>query len=224
MISRTETIRVATCDEVFELLTRAPFPSGDSAADAAVERHLRCCHECRNLAEALRPATSELAETLPAEANQLPQVSGDYWRKVESAWENPQSPPALSSGVWLSLAIPITAVCVSFFALASYWASPNQPAARGSASRNLAQAQHEAERYLTNLALPAVCSPTQLTPKSETIALASFPQQVASLAHLTCCSECHHRAKEKSQSPAAAASSAAALVAVANSCQACHTP
>ena len=43
------------CDDVFDRLTRGPFPSG-AADDDAVESHLRSCHECRELAEALRPA------------------------------------------------------------------------------------------------------------------------------------------------------------------------
>lgn len=42
------------CDDVFEILTSGPFPSG-AASDDAVERHLLACHECRKFAEALRP-------------------------------------------------------------------------------------------------------------------------------------------------------------------------
>ena len=54
------------CDHVFEVVTRGPFPTGDSS-DAAVERHLHVCHECRNLAEALRPAVSLFHEALHPE-------------------------------------------------------------------------------------------------------------------------------------------------------------
>ena len=46
---------VFTCDEVFDVLTREPFPSGDPD-DEIVESHLAVCHECRQLAEAFRPA------------------------------------------------------------------------------------------------------------------------------------------------------------------------
>lgn len=59
--------RMFTCDEVFDTLTRAPFPSGDSQSDDAIRRHVACCHDCRQLAEALRPATTALAHSLPEE-------------------------------------------------------------------------------------------------------------------------------------------------------------
>ena len=43
------------CDQVFDILTRGPFPTGTSC-DTPVEAHLNTCAECRRLAEALRPA------------------------------------------------------------------------------------------------------------------------------------------------------------------------
>lgn len=54
---------VMTCDDVFDILTRQPFPSG-SAEDALVELHLGACHECRCLAEALRPAVGLIHESM----------------------------------------------------------------------------------------------------------------------------------------------------------------
>ena len=63
---------LVNCDQVFDCLTRGPFPSG-SPDDDAVQRHLDGCHECRQLAEALRPAVALLHEALPAgEAAGLP--------------------------------------------------------------------------------------------------------------------------------------------------------
>ena len=57
------------CDQVFDVLTRGPFPTGEPEDDA-VERHLRACHECRRLAEALRPAVALLHEAIETdEAN-----------------------------------------------------------------------------------------------------------------------------------------------------------
>src|SRR5437868_14405848 len=56
------------CDDVFDRLTRGPFPSG-AADDNAVESHLCACHECRELAEALRPAVKLMHE---AYAGQVP--------------------------------------------------------------------------------------------------------------------------------------------------------
>lgn len=64
------------CDQVFDVLTRGPFPSGE-ASDAGVERHLLACHECRRLAEALRPAVALFHESVPAhELDDLPGYQG----------------------------------------------------------------------------------------------------------------------------------------------------
>jgi hypothetical protein len=46
------------CDDAFDILTAGAFPSG-AATDAAVERHLESCHECRRFAEALQPNLSD---------------------------------------------------------------------------------------------------------------------------------------------------------------------
>jgi hypothetical protein len=69
-----------SCDSVFDTLTRGPYPNGDSNAD--VDRHLAACHECRQLAEALRPATNlfhevmtkELTADLPVFRSKLPNI------------------------------------------------------------------------------------------------------------------------------------------------------
>lgn len=52
------------CDQVFDVLTRGPFPSG-SSDDASVELHLEACHDCRQLADALRPAVDLFHESMP---------------------------------------------------------------------------------------------------------------------------------------------------------------
>ena len=44
------------CDQVFMILTRGPFPTGEPW-DEQVEAHLESCSECWRLAEALRPAS-----------------------------------------------------------------------------------------------------------------------------------------------------------------------
>ena len=68
--------RLMNCDQVFEVLTRGPFPTG-AASDAAVEQHLRACHECRQLAEALQPAVELLHESLaPEHSLDLPEYQG----------------------------------------------------------------------------------------------------------------------------------------------------
>ncbi len=66
------------CDEVFEILTRGPFPSGHSS-DEAVEQHLAECPECARLAHALEPALELMHEALePEEAVDLP----EYWGRL----------------------------------------------------------------------------------------------------------------------------------------------
>lgn len=220
MISRSDSFRVATCDEVFDVLTRAPFPTGDPATDDVVQRHLRCCHDCRTLAEALRPAAGELAETLPAEASQLPQVDGDFWRSADTLWSDPQGGRSHSNTQWLNLVVPLTAVLVAALSIGAYVGSHGTAAPGGNHGRSLADAQLDAERYLTNLALPAVCQPLKGTHSSEMVVQAAMTLDNSSLAHLTCCSECHHRNRESHTKPAA--SSPVAVVAAANSCQACH--
>jgi hypothetical protein len=72
------------CDQVFDVLTRGPFPAGEPEDDA-VERHLRACHECRRLAEALRPAVALLHEAVSSdEAIDLPEYQGALpWARSE---------------------------------------------------------------------------------------------------------------------------------------------
>jgi hypothetical protein len=63
------------CDQVFDVLTRGPFPTGHPS-DAAVEAHLDECADCWQIAEALRPAVDVFQESIPpAESRELP----GYW-------------------------------------------------------------------------------------------------------------------------------------------------
>jgi len=64
------------CDLVFEILTRGPFPAGQPT-DASVELHLRSCYECRQLAEALRPATTLIHEAIDEPDDSLPGYRGE---------------------------------------------------------------------------------------------------------------------------------------------------
>lgn len=65
------------CDQVFMILTRGPFPSGDPWDDA-VECHLESCADCWRLAEALRPAVEVFQEAVPpAEGRGLPGYRGE---------------------------------------------------------------------------------------------------------------------------------------------------
>jgi hypothetical protein len=65
------------CDQVFSILTRGPFPTGESW-DEEVESHLENCSDCWRLAEALRPAMEVFQEAVPAaESRDLPGYWGD---------------------------------------------------------------------------------------------------------------------------------------------------
>ena len=65
------------CDQVFMILTRGPFPTGE-AWDEQVETHLESCAECWRVAEALRPALEVFQEAIPpAESRELPGYWGD---------------------------------------------------------------------------------------------------------------------------------------------------
>ena len=64
---------IIDCDATFDVLTRGPFPGGHESDDA-VATHLESCHNCRALAEALRPAVDLFHESLnDAERTSLPQ-------------------------------------------------------------------------------------------------------------------------------------------------------
>jgi hypothetical protein len=65
------------CDQVFMILTRGPFPTGESW-DEQVEAHLETCTDCWRLAEALRPALEVFQEAVPpSEGRDLPGYWGD---------------------------------------------------------------------------------------------------------------------------------------------------
>jgi hypothetical protein len=82
-----------TCDEVFDHLTRAPFPAG-ATTDQCVDEHLRVCHDCRQMAEALRPATDLFREALsedqrrrlPAYRGQLATITRDRQAAPATGW------------------------------------------------------------------------------------------------------------------------------------------
>ena len=65
------------CDQVFMILTRGPFPTGEPW-DEQVEAHLETCGDCWRLAEALRPALEVFQEAVPPwEVRDLPGYWGD---------------------------------------------------------------------------------------------------------------------------------------------------
>jgi len=81
---------VISCDEVFDVLTRGPFPTGQ-AQDEYVDAHLAVCHECRQLAEALRPAVDLFQESmLENEKQPLPVYLGRFHATVPDVVPKPK--------------------------------------------------------------------------------------------------------------------------------------
>lgn len=87
-----------SCDDVFEILTRGPFPAGREE-DEAVERHLAACHECRRLADALRPAVALFHEVLvDDEGDRLPEYRGNLPQQERLPSLNRLAADAIYSG------------------------------------------------------------------------------------------------------------------------------
>ncbi|MEQ8791372.1 MAG: hypothetical protein RIC55_34235 [Pirellulaceae bacterium] len=220
------------CDQVFDILTRGPFPAGEST-DAPVERHLGRCHECRRLAEALRPAVELFHEAIDLEEQeQLPGYRGKWAtadaaphaatatatltgsvrpasllrRSWRTSWRT--SSPARATALRMAAAgVLLGAVCVLLFGLGSGDArqasAPVTMAAAG--AENPPIGDSATVQLLASLDLPRDC--LQPTPVS------------AENAHggLQCCTRCH--ANALSHTPRLTEMRLADLT---RSCRACH--
>ncbi len=169
------------CDQIFDVLTRGPFPTGD-ASDASVEHHLRACHECRALAEALQPAVELLHEAIsPDEASGLPEYQGALARWDDRVAALLASRPAIASrptplsarrlsseferrASSAATYARFTAALVLFVALGSLvWgvlATTGSPIARSGATP--ARLDQAGLLTLASLNLPAECFPREL--------------------------------------------------------------
>jgi hypothetical protein len=228
---------IINCDQVFEVLTRGPFPSG-SPDDEAVERHLRACHECRQLAEALRPAVALMHEAVAAEqAVDLPEYQGALpWTRPQrrqlsvvrlaKAPKRAAAPPAppvrverrqpqwLSSGRLIAASLLIAAIGFWFggsFSVPTYVTSRTsaQPAAEGVPNA-------QGLLTLASLKLPSTCMPAMYQPRSlEHAELLAKNLASGATEALHCCTECHHASGNQT--------AAAHLAAVSQkTCQVCH--
>lgn len=82
------------CDEVFDILTRGPFPTG-APSDGVVESHLTHCRGCRELAEALRPAIELFQEAVtPEESRNLPSYWGESGSNLAPWLTLKENPPS----------------------------------------------------------------------------------------------------------------------------------
>jgi hypothetical protein len=217
---------VLTCDDVFDVLTRAPFPSGASD-DQIVESHLAVCHDCRQLAEALRPAVGLFHEAMIEESDQaLPAYRGQLSpidrcsdlnivssRMVEqvsellggNSWDNcstrrdRRSKRSVLSRTWLGIAGCLAAVLVATLALvASRSRSTHEEPVVASSVRSV---DDRDVKLLAALDLPIGCAP-----RGSTALMASS---------YDCCTKCHTAGSQVS-------SSRQAILKSSSACIACH--
>ena len=194
-----------TCDEVFDHLTRAPFPSGE-ATDRCVDEHLRVCHECRQMAEALRPATDLFQEVmsddqrrrLPAYRGQLiaTMTRGSNAATVESstteftAWNPVAMGRASRHQQWYFL--PALALALLLMA-----AILQGPGSFGNSSNSIpvAGATHEANQTMTcmmaGFALPTDCLPRSLVGPPHPTSDKPATQPAGAIQPMSACLNCH---------------------------------
>lgn len=226
------------CDQVFDILTRGPFPTGTSC-DTPVEAHLRICPECNRLAEALRPALELFQEAVdPEESRDLP----GYWCAVATDRAQPtavrakEAPPQPARNTWSQAPVVKHFSAVAVWRLAAALVlgvtvgsvlsvrgtmnafSPLPPRVAEAIATN--PPDDQAYPFLTvsdrkQLAvLPAACF--RHRPGSAPRYSITTPQVLAQadLANLDCCTECHNANSD--------AVSRSATLTVTQSCQICH--
>ncbi|MGY8771640.1 MAG: hypothetical protein ACKVH8_24755 [Pirellulales bacterium] len=208
-----------TCDDIFDTLTRGPFPTGDACIDEPTERHLQCCHACRTLAEAFRPATEVLEESLPHDvSSDLPVYQGAYWEQQSVSWE-PVSPKTQtqSSQYIKPMAVLAASILVLIF-VGGWGSSANFFASQiPSSFHEPADTQELAKQHLMSLSLPVSCV-------SAPIENAETPfVHAGHLSGLQCCSECHNAGVERDNPLKMASLTSGSLLAIVDSCRACHT-
>jgi hypothetical protein len=227
------------CDQVFDVLTRGPFPTGDES-DEAVERHLRACHECRQLAEALQPAVELLHESLAREdATDLPEYQGVLAAVERSVATAEAARPRRLAVRRLARSTPSDPERFTLVGLAQWAVALVLLAAVGSLAWNVISTSKQTRpsdllagvllpsgpqtlvrlddrglMTLTSLNLPARCFPGDAlietsAPKAEAVPLPAINQEA-----LRCCTECHRAGQPRPDLRTVAA--------MQRSCVACH--
>jgi len=200
-----------TCDDVFDVLTREPFPSG-GLDDGVVESHLAVCHECRQLAEAFRPAVGLFHESLSAGFDdELPMYRGRLRPIIDSP---PRSSPFAPrkdvcsrseqrhSLLCRSLAIAASLIMVGSAIIAA-WAANQRTSGIVPAAVNIRIHGNRDDTLLAALEIPTACRSVTSAPN------------LAAAADITCCTKCHSSASRIASTEKAILKSAAA-------CIACH--
>ncbi len=203
---------VIDCDGVFEILTQAPFPTG-GPNDDDIENHLRVCHDCRCLAEALRPAVGLIHESL-ANDEQLPRYDGRLVEKIAR-----KAVDSRRAKHWAALFAAGLAACLLT------WLNYSGAHRRGGSSLGesrqsvLAAPDTAGMATLCSLELPNSCfqSRDRRAISLLVVEVAAKPVINASDLDFSCCTQCH---RFGGTGPA----SARALRALDAACAACHRP
>lgn len=156
------------CDDVFDRLTRGPFPSG-AEDDSAVEAHLCACHECRQLAEALRPAVELLHE---AYADEVPESDLPVYRGSSTGGlTSPARQQKEWTVGWQLVAASLLGVVIGSLAVSGWFGQRVGHSATASIPNRSGLAM------LASLQLNDVCLPSSMS--------------LASNQRLRCCTDCH---------------------------------
>lgn len=192
------------CDAVFEILTRAPFPTGEES-DEDVELHLAICPDCRRLAEALRPALELFHEAVsPEEVNKLPGYFGELsprldprheGRPVRNRTTGLRATPGREGhrAIWRFLAGAMLGACgglLVWFAGAHPTRNAPPQAWREAAARNV-----KLVAFLDEIDAPADCYPPGITSNAREV-LRVIPAEAGAIPPepnraAQCCTYCH---------------------------------
>jgi hypothetical protein len=232
---------MVSCDQVFDVLTRGPFPAGQDS-DEAVELHLRACHECRQLAEALQPAVALLHEAMPRdEGTALPAYHGELFaRPATNARVRPlpevivdyrAEPRTQAARFWsrgakkLHIAARLVAAGSLIGSLSLLvWSLglllhnvQREPFAAAAPAVSAARHRPTAAGIATLAALhlPQVCFPSASSGAGETKAAAVFSPQPRATATHVCCTRCHSEASPNK-------TAVRSIARLEQSCSACH--
>jgi hypothetical protein len=217
------------CDRVFDVLTRGPFPTG-GAADHEVEGHLLDCADCRQLAEALRPALELFEEAVTLEESRtLP----GYWGNLHTGSESRiavaqpiREPRKLSDRLLPSRLLSVAAehatqvdwwrlaAAVLLGVLLGSWFRSAIVGENQFASGRNRSAKPDLQ-LLASMSLPTACRNNNQAPLISTadmgepqLSIGAIPNEYA------CCTKCHNASASP---PVRKATSQVAM-----SCQACH--
>lgn len=225
------------CDEVFDILTRGPFPTG-APSDGIVELHLAQCESCRQLAEALRPAIELFQEAVtPEESRTLPSYWGESgsnlapWlsekegggsRVVQRSLSRRRIRPQLGLSRWsLQPSTRLAAAVLLGMALAGLLrrlgageSDSSAPAAVAALSRARWQLAEDPRHWFLETRLKPACAAEVPGAMLETMAARGRGGQEPF--RQACCTACHKAASAGGVTPALATRS------VVQACSVCH--